>query len=412
MLLVNEEYEMRRTILVASHEFWRHLRRPGFVISTVLLPLILGGVLLFITARTPAPDDASAALSGALVGYVDEAGLLAPPPERTQDAPLRAFADLASAEAALREGTIAGFYQLPPDYLAGGPVAWVSEGLDGPQAQAELAALLRAALLRDQPELAARLGTPSIVIAEASGATPEQATEALRERGIMAFVLPYVFAMILYLTIFSSASFLLQSVTEEKENRTIEIMLTTLRPLELLAGKVLGLGLLGLAQVVIWLSAGLLLLRFSGVELATAGLTLPWTTVALLVVYYLLGYLVYGSLLAGVGATVTSMREGSQLMALLIIPCLLPLWFMGAIITRPNSALAVGLSLFPLTAPVTMMIRVPLTPIGPWAITLSMALLAASGALGLWLAARLFRAGTLLAGQRLSAGAVLRALRA
>lgn len=400
---------MRRTILVARHEFWRHLRRPSFVLSTVLLPLILGGVLLFISAREPTPGDQPATFGGALVGYVDEAALLPPPSDA---GPLRAFADQASAAAALRAGEIAGYYQLPPDYLAGGTVIWVSEGIGGPQAQAAFAALLRTALLPDQPELIAQLATPLTVHANDAGeAAAEPASEALSERGIMAFVLPYVFAMILYLTIFSSASFLLQSVTEEKENRTIEIVLTSLRPLELLTGKVLGLGLLGLVQVLLWIAAGLLMARFSGADLTMAGMALPWTTVALLVSYYLLGYLVYGSLLAGVGATVTNMREGSQLVALLVLPCALPLWFMGVILNQPNSALAIALSLFPLTAPVTMMIRVPLTPLAPWSIALSMALLAASAGLSLWLAARLFRAGTLLAGQRLSAAAILRALR-
>jgi ABC-2 type transport system permease protein len=400
---------MRRTLLVASHEFRRHLRRPSFILSTLLLPLIVAGVVLFITARTPAPGEEPSVTSRILVGYVDEAALL---PHAPEGGSLRAFADQASAVAAIEAGTITGFYHVPSDYLAGGTVGWVGAGLGGPQAETEFAALLRHALLAAQPELAAQLDTPILVRSANTGANADQANEALRERGIIAFILPYVFALILYLTIFSSASFLLQSVTEEKENRTIEIVLTTLRPLALLTGKVLGLGLLGLVQVLVWIGFGLLILRFSGVDLAVAGLALPWTTVALLVSYYLLGYLVYGSLLAGVGATVTNMREGAQLTALLVLPCVVPLWFMGAILMQPNSALAIGLSLFPLTAPVTMMIRVPLTPLAPWSIALSMALLAASAGLGLWMAARLFRAGTLLAGQRLSAGAILRALRA
>lgn len=277
-------------------------------------------------------------------------------------------------------------------------------------------AVLRAALLPAEPDLAARLATPPalrFVPTTDGGAAPGPEPGGGEARGPVAFLLPYGFAMILYVTIFTAASYLLQSVTEEKENRTIEIVLTSLRPLQLLAGKVLGLGLLGLLQVAVWLGAGLLLLRLSGVALPADAIgAVPWVAVALAIVYFALGYLVYGSLLAAVGATVTNVREGSQLVLLLVVPCIVPLWFLSAIIARPNGLLATALSLFPLTAPITMMIRVPLTPIAAWEIGVSLAVLAASAALCLWLAARLFRAGALLAGQRLSARAVLRALRA
>lgn len=404
---------MRRTLLVTRHEFVRHLRRPSFLITTLLLPLILGVVMLVTRQASAAdPSDLQAAIAGAPIGYVDASGLLA----ASEQANPRRFPDEAAALAALGAGEIEGFYLFPPDYLEGGAVAWVGEGPGGPQGQVALEALARAALLRDDPQLAERLATPptvrSVPLDGAEAEQPDAGTTDA-ERGPGSFFIPYGFAMILYVTIFSAASFLLQSVTEEKENRTIEVVLTSLRPLQLLSGKILGLGLLGLLQVVIWLALGLLFLSLGGTALP-AGLAggVPWTVLALAVVYFVLGYLVYGSLLAAVGATIANVREGSQLTGLLIIPCVVPLFFLGAIIERPNSLLATGLSLFPLTAPITMMIRVPLTAIAPWQIALSLAALALSAGLGLWLAARLFRAGALLAGQRLSPRAVMRALRA
>lgn len=409
---------MRRTFLVAGHEFLRHVRRPSFLLTTILLPLITGAILLFTRGGPVAGTDVPpvpAPGAGEAIGYVDASGLLAggvPDGGST----LRAFPDEAAAQAALREDAIAGYYLLPADYLAGGTVAWVSEGTTGPEGGAAIETQLRSALLADEPALAGRLGaSPEVrfVPVGASAEEPAGAPGGEEERGPVAFWLPYAFAMILYVTIFSAASFLLQSVTEEKENRTIEIVLTSLRPLQLLAGKVVGLGLLGLLQVGIWLASGLLLLRLGGASLPGGALaTVPWTVVALAAIYFVLGYLVYGSLLAAVGATVTNVREGSQLTALLVIPCIIPLWFLGAIIERPDGLLATVLSLFPLTAPITMMIRVPLTAIAPWQIAASVAALAASAGLALWLAARLFRAGALLSGQRLSPRAVLRALRA
>lgn len=407
---------MQRTLRVAGHEFLRHVRRPSFLLTTALLPIILGVVVLLTGNPAAGAAGPDAPLPTAeQVGIVDASGLLAAT-DSNEDGTVQIFADEATARAALGAGTIAGYYRLPADYLSGGTVVWVGDGLGGPQGQAAVEALLRAALLPAEPELAARLATPPdlrFVPTTNGGEAPEPEPGGGEARGPVAFLLPYAFAMILYVTIFTAASYLLQSVTEEKENRTIEIVLTSLRPLELLAGKVLGLGLLGLLQVAMWLGAGLLLLRLSGAVLPADAIgAVPWVAVALAIVYFALGYLVYGSLLAAVGATVTNVREGSQLVLLLVVPCIVPLWFLSAIIAQPNGLLATALSLFPLTAPITMMIRVPLTPIAAWEIAVSLAVLAASAGLCLWLAARLFRAGALLAGQRLSARAVLRALRA
>ncbi|PDV97836.1 ABC transporter permease [Candidatus Chloroploca asiatica] len=401
---------MQRTFLVARHEFLRHVLRPSFLITTLLFPLILGAVMLFMRANATTSPDELAAFTGKPLGYVDDAGVFTLPVPASLTAQVQALSDVASGVEAIQAGALQGFYHFPEDYLQGGTVVWVSEDVTGPQGQALIATLLQASLLADHPELVTQLGRPLALQLPTEDGQAELATAMAAERGMLTFVLPYAFAMVLYITIFSAASFLLQSVTEEKENRTIELVLTTIRPLALLTGKVLGLGLLGFVQVSIWLAAGMLLLKTSTGALEQAGLAVPWTAVVLALVYYLLGYLVYGSLLAGVGATVTHMREGSQLVAVLIIPCIVPLWFMTAIIDQPDSLLARGLSFFPMTAPVTMMIRVPLTTIPLWEIMLSVSVLLASAIACLWVAARLFRAGTLLAGQRLDARAIVKSL--
>jgi ABC-2 type transport system permease protein len=407
---------MRKTFLVLIHEFVRHVRRPSFVITTVLVPLILGALILIPSIATSGLGSEAAGIrdAPALIGYVDASGVL---PTDAPSSNLRAFATTEDAEQALRQGSITGFYAFAANYLDSGAVTWVGGDEHGatPQRQSALTALVRASLLDADPALVERLATPlalRFVPAEPVAADPPaEAGDETVALFSLDFALPYIFALLLYLTIFSSASFLLQSVTEEKENRTIEIILNALPAYQLLIGKVVGLGLLGVVQVVFWIGSGALLLTLSGAAPATARLTISWGLVGLALIYYSLGFLVYGSLLAAIGATVTNMREGSQLLLVLIIPCLLPLWMMSAIIAAPHSLLATTLSLFPLTAPVTMMIRAPLTTIAPWEITLSIITLTLGAGLALWLAARLFRAGTLLAGQRLRMRAVLRALR-
>jgi ABC-2 type transport system permease protein len=399
---------MRQTLLVARHEFVRHLRKPVVLITTFLVLLILGVVLL-VTGHISTPGDAPAPpVAGTPTGYVDASGLLTAPLTGDLATRLRAFADEAGAQAALRQGAIVGYYRFPVDYLAGGPVVWVRDSLSGPQDTTAVEALVRASLLADEPALAAQLAAPPSVRFVPLGA---EAPGGPVERGLLAGGLPYAFAVILILTTFFAAGFLLQSVTEERENRTIEIVLTSLRPLELLAGKVLGLGLLGLLQVAVWIGAGLLLLRLSGAPLPAGDFVAPWAILALALAAYVLGYLIYGSILAGVGASLPTMREGAPLLGLLTLPCIIPLWLTSAILAQPDGILALALSTFPLTAPVTLMIRASLTTIAPWEIAVSMLALAASAGLALWLAARLFNVSMLLTGQRLSMRAVLQALR-
>ncbi|RRR65466.1 MAG: ABC transporter permease [Candidatus Viridilinea halotolerans] len=401
---------MQRTLLVARHDFLRHLRRPSFLIATAALPLLLALMFWFIGVGITEADDAPTEGARQSIGYVDHSGLLASP-DPDLAAYLRHFPDRASAEAALGAGELAGFYEFPADYLTGGTVVWVGSATLGAQGQTAVANLVRAGLLAEEPELAAQLMRPTSFEHSTPAASEALAEQPLAE-DMLPLMLPYVFAMILYATILSSASFLLQSVTEEKENRTIEIILTSLRPLELLTGKVLGLGLLGLVQVGFWLGSGLLLLQLSGMTPPTEGSTLAWGTIALMFCYYLLGYLVYGSLLAAVGAVVGNVREGSQFVTLLVIPSVIPLWFLGVLISQPDGLLARSLSLFPLTAPVTMMIRAPLTNLAAWEVGLSLLLLAATAAGTIWIASRLFRAASLLSGQRISVGVIMRALRA
>lgn len=404
---------MQRTLLVARHDFLRHLRRPSFLITTAGLPLLLGLMFLFIRISTANANDTP--LNGVQqpIGYLDHSGLLASPaPELA--AYLLPMADRAEAEASLATGEIAGFYEFAVDYPESGAVVWVDEGLRGPQGQQAMAQLVQIGLLAEHGELAAQLGRPTSFQSREAPAEEALGEHRASEEGFVSFILPFAFAMILYMTIFSSAGFLLQSVTEEKENRTVEIILTSLRPWELLTGKVIGLGLLGLVQVGIWLGSGLLTLQLLGgmnLEFSSASLGLTWGTLAIMVGYYLLGYLVYGSLLAAVGALIRNVREGSQFVVMLIIPSLLPLWFLAILVERPDSLLAMGLSLFPLSAPVTMAIRVPLTGVAAWEIGLSFLLLTLTAAGSIWIASRIFRAGSLLSGQNINVGVFMRALR-
>jgi ABC-2 type transport system permease protein len=413
---------MYKLLLVARNEFVRRVLRPSFLILTFLLPLLgFVGVALSAAAGggppAPASLEQSARALDAPLGYVDAAGVIKLVPAELPADKLHPFASEAEARAALESGAVGSYYLLPADYVESGRVVRVAlrRSLSA-EDQTLFAALLRANLA-DDPRVAQRLARPveaEVVRLDDAGRPVEgrQASDELG-RNPLVFVVPYVFTLTLYFAIVFASGFMLQSVTEEKENRTIELLLTSLRPWQLLAGKVLGLGALGLLQTVVWLGASWLLLGVGGSRLGDVGaLSLPASVWALVIVYFVLGYGVYASLLAGVGATITNPREGSQLTLLVLAPIIVPLWFIAAIIARPDGPAATALSIFPLTAPVTMIIRITLGAAAPWQVALSVALLAGTVALSVWAAARLFRVSTLLAGKKLSLGEIARALRA
>jgi ABC-2 type transport system permease protein len=184
----------------------------------------------------------------------------------------------------------------------------------------------------------------------------------------------------------------------------MELLVTSSRPSEMLWGKILGLGALGLTQILIWAGIGLAFLLAQGnVDIGTtfANLQITPGMLVLLLAYFLLGYLMFGALMAGLGISVNAEQEGRQLAGVVSIIAILPFVLSVFFLDDPNAPLAVVGSLFPLTAPLSMILRLSFGTVPSWQIALSLAILALSGAGSVWLAARLFRLGMLNYGKRL-----------
>ena len=191
----------------------------------------------------------------------------------------------------------------------------------------------------------------------------------------------------------------------------MEVLLTSGSARQLLTGKVLGLGLLGLIQLLIWLGLAYVITG-SGASFVSAlgAVQVPLAVWGLAVVYFLLGYLFFAALMAGVGAISPSRRESSQYAGAVTMLAIVPLFVLAPLSADPNGGLAVFLSLFPPTAPAIMLARLVVTTVPPWEVAVSLGLLALSVVGGIAGAARLFRATTLLQGTRLSWREVRRAL--
>jgi ABC-2 type transport system permease protein len=176
--------------------------------------------------------------------------------------------------------------------------------------------------------------------------------------------------------------------------------MTSITPTQMLTGKILALGLAGLLQTLVFSLTGFGLLRLSGQAFnLPASFQLSPSIILWGILFFLLGYGVYASLMAGVGALVPNLREGSHATTLIIIPLVIPLMMISILIEKPDDPISVGLSLFPLTSPVSMMTRLAATTVPLWQILLSASLIAITAIIIIRGVAGMFRAQNLLSGQ-------------
>jgi ABC-2 type transport system permease protein len=227
----------------------------------------------------------------------------------------------------------------------------------------------------------------------------------------LTFFLPYIITFLFYIVILTSSTLLLNTISNEKQNRVMEILMTSVTPRQLLTGKIIALGLVGLLQTVVWLGSGLLMLRFSGSAFAlSSAFQLPVSVLAWGILFFIFGYALYASLMAGIGALVPNLREASQLTTIVILPMIIPLMFISALINTPDSPISVFFSLFPFTSPVGMMTRLSATNVPLWQTGLSILLLAATAVILVRASAGLFRAQNLLSGKSVSTRDFFKAL--
>jgi ABC-2 type transport system permease protein len=404
-----------RTVL--GEEFRRATRRVWYRFMTFAVPAILLVLLIAVpVARSIMSGDQEGEVEAGKIGLLDLSGMLSR--EAAVEQGIQVFSDREAGAAALVANDIESFVVIPQDVLEKGRVEWlhtgssVTAGLSGKEDTRRIQTWLREALVGDAlpPEVKERFLWPasfdSIVVGE-GGATKEGAKE------VELLSVSYIFSFLLMMAVLTGSSYLLQSVSEEKENRMIEVVLTSVSPLGLMAGKVLALGLVGLLQVTVWAaSIALMGPRILESFPNLTGLTIDPVVLVWVVAFFLAGYFVFGVINAGIGAATTSYREGSMISMLLLMPAVLvPMWLFMIIAGNPDGPLARILSFVPFTAPITMMLRIGATDIPLVEIVGSLAATVLGGVVLLWGSARVFRAGLLMYGQRMSLRRVLSALR-
>ena len=452
---------MRNLWLIIVREYLVRVRTRAFLIFTILMPVLVGGLVVLPSmvamhepsSRRIAIVAADARLAGAvrdeLAALHSQSGQQADAPETApQSSPemSKAPAEPEQAEDTLepevgklelrlegppseglreqlaeqlRQGQLEGVLWIDGDVLATRRATYyASHGGD----------FVTASLVRRALRVA--LGQRQLA---AYGLAPEKAKAVLgpvwlesvsvhhdgshRSNGLGAFFLPFVLLVAIYMTVLIYGIYVMRSVIEEKSSRVLEVLLGSVSPMQLMAGKIIGVGAVGLTQIFLWTAAGLLLgdlgqalpRRVLGGILRDASVANH--TLVLFPVFFLLGYATYACLYAAIGAMVNSDEEASHFQFPVTLPLLACMVFSTAIISDPNSPLAFWLSLFPLTSPIVMFVRVSVSMPPSWQLALSIGISLFSLYGLVWLSSRIYRVGILMYGKRPTLAEVRRWLR-
>lgn len=405
---------MNKIRTVFNYEFSHILRSRSFLLTLVLIPLAGFLVVLIISGlqknnQTTSITNIVAPPAEILAtGVVDKSGIIKTIPD-DYSAELQVFPDEAGARSAVETQQISGYYLIPADYLISGQVEFFSPDFNPVSSMEDtylLDRLLESNLLSENPVLLERFQQPMNLETHYLSSEPQRDPNSQ-----LTFFLPYTITMLFYILILSSSSTMLSSITNEKQNRVMEVLLTSMTPTQMLGGKILALGSIGLLQATVWSVSGYLLLRLSGRTFSLpVEFTVPFSVLLWGIVFFLLGYAMYASLMAGIGAMVPNLREGSQATFLVILPLIIPLFFINTLIGQPNGTLSVVLSFFPLTSPLAMMTRLGAVNLPFWQPLLAALLEAVTAVFIVRAVSGMFRAQNLLAGQTFNVKLFLKAL--
>jgi ABC-2 type transport system permease protein len=242
------------------------------------------------------------------------------------------------------------------------------------------------------------------------GARGESKAGGVRQDFMVAFALLFF----LYISVLFYGLFVMRGVIEEKQSRIVEIVISSVRPTQMMIGKLIGIGLVGLTQIGIWAISAALISMFGARLLSSRESQIPTIPMSLLfyfVLYFILGFFLFATLYAIVGAIVSSEEDAQQVQFPVTMLIVVPMMIFGVVMSNPNSTSSIVLSLVPFFAPTLMMLRISVTNPPVWQIILSMLIMVMTILVFLWVAAKIYRVGILMYGKRPSLAELGRWLR-
>jgi len=393
---------------VAMNEYRKHVFQKKFILAALSVPLVLAVSFLagFIASQIDRND--------APIGYVDLAGVLAqrlPVPEdivSKDPVEIISFNGKEAADSALENGEIQAYYLLAEDYLETREVTLFYIKEPGENAEDDFFDFLQTNVSAGMPEKVVMRALQGFDLTVRS----VDGKREFNEDRILNLILPIVFGFLFTFVLTSGSGYLSNAVTEEKENRTIEVLATSMSANQFIAGKVLGIVLVIFTQVLSWLA--FFMAAFFGARatfddaewLQSAAIDV--NVFLMLVLVFIPAFFFFSGIALTISSTVTESTEGQQAIGLISMPVGFSYWFAALIIANPSSPASVGLSLFPLTAPTLMPLRVAFGVVPLEQFLACIVILTVSAVFTIWLAARAYELGMMQYGKRLRLADLLR----
>ncbi len=410
--------------IIAQREYIQRVTTRGFVVGTLLGPIIMVALIAVPIFVMIAVDSQAVKR----IAVVDETGVLL----QAMDFPAEfEFLSLAVPVDTLRSMVereeVDGYLVLPLSLLSGGGSAsYYSRGGGGLMFSTQLEQVVGQAV-RSQRLIGVGASEAVLrILSEAVDVRMLRITEEGEEADAAAALagIGYVMGFVIYICVFIYGAFVMRGVIEEKTNRIAELIASSARPFQLMMGKVLGIGAMGLTQFLVWSTMGMAIMAFGGtiaslfIEPAEYGLTdsadqqalldaagisipqIPFSAFVLFVLFFVGGYLLYASLFAAVGSAVEQESDAQQFVLPIAAPIIIPMLLISPVIESPDSALAFWLSIIPFFSPILMTVRVAATNVPLWQTVLSLALLGGAFVGSIWVSSRIYRVGILMYGKK------------
>lgn len=389
---------MHKFWLVAKQEFRNRTFRPSFIFGTLVIPFLIAviiatTIIILIRSEDNRP-----------LGYVDYSGVLSNATMLQKDketVDIISFEEEKKARLALEREEIQGLIILPKDYLTTQFVdLYFLEEAPDKSILSDFDDFLRTNIVKNKPTpIQNRIIEGTTLTIHAIDDNREFQDN---ESGIMFIMLPLLIAMFFLFAVLGASGYFLQVVTDEKENRTMEIMITSISPAQMIMGKSVGLVAVGLTQIIIWLAsiavAWIVARHFFEV---LESVVLPWEILVIFAFFFLPSYAIIAGLMICIGSIVTGLQEGQQISGVINLLFTFPIFFAALVFADPNSPLLVFLSFWPTTSLMTIIMRWGLTVVPFWQVLLSWLINSVTAVVIIWIASRLFRLGMLRYGQRL-----------
>lgn len=386
---------------IIKYEYTRHVFQKRFIFSLLSLPfavvaMVVVALLVGIFMTNDAP-----------VGYIDFSGVLAQPVMLEEKGsifepqiPFLPYQDEAQAQADLETEEIQAYFIIPDKYPESLDIQMIYHDEPDRSVQNQFIQFLRQnidTLQQIDPQIRMRLDEGGLI----TMVSLDGSREMQEDQWYLMFT-PFIAGIMFIIVVMTSGGYLLQAVVEEKENRTMEIVITSVTPGQLMTGKIIGNIAIGLTQLIVWFLFGWLGVTIGGrfwPVLQDFSLSTDYVMIMLLVM--LPSFVMIAALMAAIGATMTETREAQQVSGMFALPIMIPYYLATPIMMNPNSTLAIILSYFPLTAPNAILMRMAFTVIPAWQIAINIAMLFLFALFAIWFAGRAFRIGMLQYGKKL-----------